>query len=844
MSNSIALPFPYFADPNRGRPIFNGQIFVGLPDVDPEIPANQIPVSYIDENGDSIALTQPIRTNSGGYPINSNGDVVSPQVGQSYSMKVLDRTGSQDFYIPSITSDNIEILNLVTGGIVYLGSNGQNVEVGDVVPKGTTHIRVETNSGFSILEMFPKASGSVSSISNFSATIGGVDVQLISSTRSKKIEGSVAGIIYNDQSAAASNFEVITRYANIGGWTIVITDDLHCLASPASISNGITLEFSEGKAITWSGTDAFQLDTGAYWIEKNSSHVLGSGNLQYLSFSSRDNYVPLLMFDNSSFDGDFYMRFRSDLDKNPEDPNTDEFGFGLVEFNNLDLKNRFTNFFTSDSLPYRKMKFSGTTAYNWGRTIFSLPVQNNHPFYRQVQRSMRLCIVEDSDVRNPRSKFGDIGTTAFNSFYHCLCLWEGNKMVDRNNFCQDLKTQTGIPVYDIYLAGLDIESQGSRSVDIYGFNNTSEPNTGVKFKKAMNANVENKQFIFTPTFFSDIEATYGFTADSSQADWVTYFPEFIEGASRYSLKNSRIEMPVLRNTQLSAQEVEQIDYQDNEFICNGTGQFAIITAFWGSDNAVENRTIRFNNNLIYAPNCNTSTLCNLVIGDDTAGMVVDLSGNEIVAQGIREFVVNTPAGSSYDITEAVVDELRLGNNITVTQTYDCITPYNRYPQFKKIYLGITDVQHNAFSSGLRGLSMQAMPNSSATGKFRQTVTSSTNPFHLLLQFRNPSTTYVAEKTFIFSGSIIDKTGKYDYQIIVATSNVNKTTGQLDITYTDTSGVEQTITWSGSGSTVNANVNSTHPTLEARIIRSSDEMRLLIYPGSDIAYVLDTDINIL
>ena len=45
----INFPVLYVPDPTQGRPLFYGQIFVGEPDLDPEIPANQKQLSIVQE---------------------------------------------------------------------------------------------------------------------------------------------------------------------------------------------------------------------------------------------------------------------------------------------------------------------------------------------------------------------------------------------------------------------------------------------------------------------------------------------------------------------------------------------------------------------------------------------------------------------------------------------------------------------------------------------------------------------------------------------------------------------------------------------------------------------------
>ena len=99
--NEVLLPYRYYPDPTRGRPVFNGYIYIGRPDTDPEIVSNQLQVKAYQENGTSVGISQPIRTGGGGVPL-VNGSPVQLQVSGEYSIKVLDHMGAQVYYAASL----------------------------------------------------------------------------------------------------------------------------------------------------------------------------------------------------------------------------------------------------------------------------------------------------------------------------------------------------------------------------------------------------------------------------------------------------------------------------------------------------------------------------------------------------------------------------------------------------------------------------------------------------------------------------------------------------------------------------------------------------------------------
>lgn len=105
--NTVSLSPEYFANPTIGRPIANAQIYVGIVDLDPEVPANQKQLSVLQENGSILNVPQPISTGAGGVP-EYNGSPVTMLVDGSYSIKVLDSLGSQLYYVPK----NAELVSL------------------------------------------------------------------------------------------------------------------------------------------------------------------------------------------------------------------------------------------------------------------------------------------------------------------------------------------------------------------------------------------------------------------------------------------------------------------------------------------------------------------------------------------------------------------------------------------------------------------------------------------------------------------------------------------------------------------------------------------------------------
>ena len=112
--NIVELSPGYYPNTSRGRPLATADIYVGIPDLDPSVVANQKTLSVQQEDGTIVAVTQPIHTNAGGVPEYLGSPVVLLVEGD-YSLMVLDKDGVQIYYVPSTAYEQY----LVAGNYYY-----------------------------------------------------------------------------------------------------------------------------------------------------------------------------------------------------------------------------------------------------------------------------------------------------------------------------------------------------------------------------------------------------------------------------------------------------------------------------------------------------------------------------------------------------------------------------------------------------------------------------------------------------------------------------------------------------------------------------------------------------
>lgn len=93
----------YIPDPTRDTALAGGSLYIGDPETDPELPANQIPIFAIQEDGTEVQISQPVEINAGGVVVYNGSPIQISFVQNSYSAKVT-KNGAQYYYVARTTT--------------------------------------------------------------------------------------------------------------------------------------------------------------------------------------------------------------------------------------------------------------------------------------------------------------------------------------------------------------------------------------------------------------------------------------------------------------------------------------------------------------------------------------------------------------------------------------------------------------------------------------------------------------------------------------------------------------------------------------------------------------------
>lgn len=253
--NQASFPYNYIPYDNKGRPVFNGSLYFGEPNLDPEIPANQIDVYGQQEDGTTVLLSQPIATGAGGVPVYSGSAITLLIDELYYSFKALDSYGVQVYY-----SENVAAVLTSGSPIIKTVDTFADLEDTPAIADGVVvYLTQHTSDGLGGGE-FIADSGTVTSDNGtqINSATGGRYWRRINYTYvTPEMFGAIGDGIVDDTSSvqASINYCVLNSKPLLPNATYLLTAQITIPqnTSPGS-AYGITIQ---GGSSTWSNVAVF-----------------------------------------------------------------------------------------------------------------------------------------------------------------------------------------------------------------------------------------------------------------------------------------------------------------------------------------------------------------------------------------------------------------------------------------------------------------------------------------------------------------------------------------------------------------------------------------------------------
>lgn len=98
----VSMPSQMFSRAAIFQACEGGSIFIGQPDTDPQLPQNQVQVYIQEEDGNLLPVSQPIKINAGGYPVDSSGQIQKFVTEKNHSMTITNASGGVEHTYPDI----------------------------------------------------------------------------------------------------------------------------------------------------------------------------------------------------------------------------------------------------------------------------------------------------------------------------------------------------------------------------------------------------------------------------------------------------------------------------------------------------------------------------------------------------------------------------------------------------------------------------------------------------------------------------------------------------------------------------------------------------------------------
>jgi len=305
---TVFLNIEYFNNPADGKPLSFGNVYIGLPDLDPKIEANRINVTIQQEDGTDVVIlpnAQPITLNAGGR-FQYLGSPVSISVVQNYSMTVDDSLNAQVYHNPDakladqsqvvtrsdiyIQQDNPAAMDADASIVLgeYHRTSGYNT-AGDgggndylIVPAGTAPADGGayfdlTASGLQAKAMFP---GGFATVGQFGGTAGATDRTVEFQAAVDYTADTQIAVLHVGSGSYTGSFDTL----NIGTRTMVWVEEGDVSYTNDPVGNRVNSSFNGDTSRPWyvgkNGfindiTDGLSTDRPTVRIQRSANHTGG-----------------------------------------------------------------------------------------------------------------------------------------------------------------------------------------------------------------------------------------------------------------------------------------------------------------------------------------------------------------------------------------------------------------------------------------------------------------------------------------------------------------------------------------------------------------------------------------
>jgi Head binding len=207
MSYTFENPFAYFNNPANSNPVGLGRLYIGLIDVDPVNPLNQVQVYAVQPDGSELAIPQPVVLLAGGVPSYNGAPIQLKVNAEQMSVKVTTSGGAL---------------------VVYTARWSAGITVAELADPDTD-IVIAGESAQSIAELRGDLSEGSADIGGISAKKIAVRVESTKSLRDFTVDNSVTGTgtlvplsaVFPNLAAAQAIYPFVTSLTQSLDWAVI-----------------------------------------------------------------------------------------------------------------------------------------------------------------------------------------------------------------------------------------------------------------------------------------------------------------------------------------------------------------------------------------------------------------------------------------------------------------------------------------------------------------------------------------------------------------------------------------------------------------------------------------------